>query len=165
MSVNGTLSIALNASMTAAADLGTPRFDTSLSDVVQFTPGTGANQANIIWSDTRTIAASGTDDLDLAGVLTHHLGGTLTFAAVKAIIVRAAAANTNNVVVGGAPTNGFVGPFGAAAHTIALRPGNEFVLASPVSGWTVTAVTGDILRIANSGAGTPVTYDIIIIGH
>jgi hypothetical protein len=28
----------------------------------------------------------------------------------------------------------------------------------------VTAGTGDILQVANSGAGTSVTYDIIVIG-
>jgi len=28
----------------------------------------------------------------------------------------------------------------------------------------VVAATGDILRVANSGAGTSVNYDIIVIG-
>mgnify|MGYP000488088098 CR=1 FL=1 len=59
---------------------------------------------------------------------------------------------------------GFVGPFGSATHTVALPPGGNLILTAPASGWTVTAGTGDLLRVANSGAGTSVTFDIIIIG-
>ncbi len=33
------------------------------------------------------------------------------------------------------------------------------------AGWSVTAGTGDLLRLANSGAGTSVTVDITIIGR
>jgi hypothetical protein len=53
----------------------------------------------------------------------------------------------------------------AAGDGIALRPGATFVWISPdATGVTVTAGTGDLLNIANSGAGTSVTYDVIIIG-
>jgi hypothetical protein len=35
---------------------------------------------------------------------------------------------------------------------------------APVSGWAVIAGTGDILKFANSGGTTGVTYDIVIVG-
>jgi hypothetical protein len=33
-----------------------------------------------------------------------------------------------------------------------------------VSGWTVTAATGDLLKILNSSSGSSVVYDIVVIG-
>jgi hypothetical protein len=164
MSVSATIDINVKGTIYGVNDLGTPQMPFALSERVTFDPGAAAGQANIVFPDTRTIAASSNDDLDLAGVLPHPLGGTITFAVIRAIVIRAAAGNTNNVVIGAAASNQFVGPFGAATHTIALRPGEELVVTNRGAGWSVTAGTGDILRIANSGSGTPVTYDIILIG-
>lgn len=127
--------------------------------------GVLAGQADLVWSSTNTLTASSNVDLDLAGILTAPLGGTLTFARLKAILVSADAGNTNNVVVGGAASAQFVGPFGAAAHTVAVQPGGMYCVVAPgATAWPVTATTADLLRIANGGAGTPVTYDIMIIG-
>lgn len=164
MSVTALIDLTVRGTQFGANDLGTPQMPFQLSERVEFSPGAAAGQANIVFSDTRTIAASSNDDLDLNGSLPGSLSGTVGFTLVRAIIIRAAAGNTNNVVVGGAASNQFVGPFGAAAHTLAIRPGDELFITNRGPGWTVTPGTGDLLRIANGGAGTPVTYDIIIIG-
>lgn len=140
----------------------TARFDGI--DSITLDDGTGANQADRVYHTSITLAASANQDVDLSGTLTNQIGGTAVFAKVKAILVRARAANTNNVIVGGAPANGFVGPFGAATHTLAVKPGGEILLVDPGTGWTVTPATGDLLRVANSGAGTSVTLDLIVIG-
>jgi hypothetical protein len=66
------------------------------------TNGTGANQANNAFSDERTLNASASENLDLAGVLQNALGASLAFTAVKAILIVADVGNVNNVVVGGA---------------------------------------------------------------
>lgn len=151
---------------------GSPDFGTStyihegtelLAD--QLLTGTGDGQADVVFVDQRTISASSSEELDLAGSLTDPLGGSAVFAEVAAIEVRAAAGNTNNVVVGGAASNAFVGPFGAADNTIAVPPGGVLVLYHPGGGWAVTAGTGDLLQVANSGSGSTVTYDIVIVGR
>ena len=131
-----------------------------------FSTGAGASQMDRLFAAQRTIAASGTDDLDLTGTaLQDILNQNLALVRVKLIAVYAASANANNVVIGNAAANQFVGPFGAAAHTIALPPGGAFLAVSPTAaGWAVTAGTGDLFRIANGGAGTSVTYDILIGG-
>ncbi len=130
-----------------------------------YSTGTGAGAADRIFHDQRTIAASGTDDLDLAGVLTDVFGATVTFARIKAITVAAASGNTNNVVIGAAASNQFATWVGAATHTVIVRPGGLFTIAATdATSYAVTAGTGDLLRIANSGAGTSVTYDVILIG-
>lgn len=165
MALTATVRAEIGSSYTSVLDQGTATFPASVSSIIQFTNGSGANQVDRLFSDQRTITASSNEDLDLAGSLTDAFGATLTFVRVKAIIVKAAAGNTNNVVVGGAASNQFVGPFGAATHTIAVKPGGALIFVAPdATGWAVTAGTGDLLRIANSGAGTSVTYDIQILG-
>lgn len=132
---------------------------------INLATGTGANQADKIWEDTRTLTASSSEDLDLAGTLTDAFGAVLTFVRVKLLIVYAAAANTNNVVIGNASSNGWTGPFGATTHTLSVRPGGMVSIMAPdATAYGVTATTGDLLHVANSGAGTSVTYDVIVIG-
>lgn len=159
--------VEVNAQETAPRDLGTAVMPHSLKAALSLANGALAGQANVIYSDTGTIAASGTATLDLAGTLVGALGDTLTFARVKAIIVTAASANTNNVVVGGAASNGFSSIFADATDRVVVRPGGAFVLftgAADLNGYAVTAGTGDQLQIANSGAGTTVTYSIVVVG-
>lgn len=146
-------------------DLVTAKVPLDKSYTLTWTTGTAINQANAMFSDQRTLTASSTEDLDLAGVLTDGLGVVLTFTRIKAILIFAAVANANNVVVGGAAVNGFVTPFNAATDKVIVRPGGLLVLLAPdATSYAVTAATGDLLRIGNSGAGTSVIYDIVLIG-
>jgi hypothetical protein len=152
-----------------ALDLGTV---TPASAVVSQTrdlnlaSGVGVGQADLLWSDERTLAASANENLDLSGALADALSGSAVFARVKGLYIAAAAANTNNVVVGAAASNAWSTLFNSTG-TLTLPPGAWVLLgagaADPI-GWAVTAGTGDLLRVANSGAGTPVTYDIVVIG-
>lgn len=154
----------LSANLTSSLDLTTVSSPLQYSQQLTLSEGTGLNAANKIWSDNRTIAASGTDPLDLAGVLTDPFGATITLVRVKGIIVRAAVGNTNNVVVG-AGSNPLVNYLGGTTPTVIVRPGGLFCLMAPdATGYGVTAATGDILQIANSGAGSSVNYDIVVIG-
>jgi hypothetical protein len=130
---------------------------------LRLSAGSGAGKADQMFTSAgRSIAASGSEDLDLAGTLTNTQGGLLACAKVKAIWIRASAANTNSVVLGNAASNGFLGPFGGATMTIAIRPG-AFALLTDVAGWTVTPATGDLLHIANSTSGSAVVYDVTVI--
>src|SRR4029079_13428288 len=124
MALTTNISMNVIATLTGALDLGSVVAPQTLPWSNTWTDGTGSGQADLTWTDTRQIAISGTDDLDLAaGGLVSALGVTLTFARVKLIVVTADAGNTNNVVVGGAASNQFVGPFGAATQTHAIKPG------------------------------------------
>lgn len=163
MPLNTRFGVDLSAELTAALDLATGTVPLKLARQYNWPDGTTADKADRIFHDTRTIAISGSDDLDLAGVLTDPFGATITFADVRLIFIAAALANTNNLVVGGDANALLFG--GAAAHTVTVRPGGIFMLAArDATGYPVTAATGDILQIANSGAGTTVTYDVVIIG-
>jgi hypothetical protein len=163
--VNTRLIVSAAATQTNPLDLVTGRAPLDFAASIALGSGTGANQADRVWSDSRTLAASTTEDLDLAGVLVDAFGATITLARVKGLIIRAAAGNTNPVVVGGAASNGFVGWVADATDKVNVRPGGVLGLFAPDSaGYPVTAGTADLLRIGNGGAGTSVTYDIVIIG-
>ncbi len=157
---------ALVMTYTGTNDFGSPSFqlDAGNQAALLLGNGTASGQANALFADQRTIGASSSENLDLAGVLVDPLGATLTFTTIKAIKIKAADANTNNVLVGGAASNTFVGPFSDATDIVAVKPGGIFMWVAPQTGATVTASTGDILKIANSGGTTGVTYDIFIIG-
>lgn len=149
---------------TSPLDLSTTINHLDFTRSLALASGTGAGQADLVWHDERTLTASATEDLDLAGSLVNAFGTTLTFARVKMLLVYASPANTNNVVLGNV-TNGIVGWFGAATHTIAVRPGGVLALFAPdATAYAVTASTADLLHVANSAGSTSVTYDIVIAG-
>lgn len=165
MALQTQLTLAVTATHTSALDLTTVSAPLAKAVNKTLTSGTGANQADVIFHDQRTIAASGTEDLDLAGTLTGAFGATVTFARIKLIVITAAAANTNNVVVGGASSNGFINWVSDATDKVVIRPGGAFCLLAPdATAYAVTAGTGDLLTVANSSSGTGVTYDVILVG-
>lgn len=155
----------LTARETSAADLGTAAFPASLEKVLQLASGTGANQADRLWTDERTIAASSSETLDLAGVLASAFGATITMAKVVAILIVADAGNVNNVVIGDASNP--LALFGGTNPTHAIKPGGVFLVAAPAAAGlaTVGAGTTDELKVANSGSGTGVTYKIAVVGR
>ena len=166
MAVTASVTQSVAGSQNTALDLGTATFPFAASASVAYSSGTGAGQVDLVFTDTRTLAASGTENLDLAGSLTGAFGATLTFARIKAIHFSAAAANTNNVQVTYPASNG-VPFFMAAGDGIALRPGAAFTWSSgtaDATGVLVTAGTGDLITVTNSAGTTSVTYNVVIVG-
>jgi hypothetical protein len=162
--MTSTLVVSASISRTSPLDLSTPVNPLEYVKRIRLTSGTGLSAADMEFADTRTLAASGTEDLDLAGSLSGAFGTTLTFARIKGLIVAAADANTNNVVVSRPASNG-VPLFTAASDAIPVLPGGCFAWFAPnAAGIAVTAGTGDLITITNSSSGTAVTYDVIIIG-
>jgi len=163
--VRANISLSIDATLTGSNDLGNPKQRVLIEKALSFIAGTAADdEANILFSDTRTLAASATEDLDLAGVLANAFGATITAAEIVAIFFSAADGNTNSVNVTRPAANGFIGPFLAAGDGVAIKPGEWQFFASD-SGWAVTAATGDLLTVTNSAAGTSVTYDVLILGR
>lgn len=148
----------------ASRDVANARQDISHQRTLQLASGTANGQADLFFADTRTLAASASEDLDLAGGLTDAFGSTLTHVEIVGVMISALAANTNNVLVGGAASNAWGAIFGATNDILVLKPGASLLLMCD-TGYAVTAGTGDLLKIANSGSGTGVTYTIVLIGR
>jgi hypothetical protein len=163
--VAATIELNIKAKQSGTADLGSPQFTALLEKLLEFTPGTAAvGQSNVLFSDERTLAASATEDLDVAGVLADALGATIAAAEVVAIAIVADAGNTNDVQLTRPAANG-VPAFLAAGDGVAIGPGDIFLLTNR-KGIGVTAATGDLLiHVANSGGTTGVTYKVIVIGR
>lgn len=161
MALTTTITISISAGYSLVLDLVTKTANLVKSPTVALDSGTGLNQADVIFSDTRSTA--GTDSLDMVGGgLLDNLGNVWAPARLKGIIVVAAAANPGNVLLRRPAANGV--PFlTAAADEAPIHPGGIFVLLAPsAAGYVVTAGTGDLIDLAAS-AGT-VTYDIYLIG-
>lgn len=157
--IRGTLSTTRD-----AGDAAVPITETANYDVAD---GTGAAQANAIYVDDFSIAASGTLAIDLRGSLTDPNNNTIAFTAIKEIMIKAAATNTNNIIYGNAASNQFLGPLGAAIDTVVIKPGGlmHFVEGYSAAGWTVTNASTDNILLTNSAGGTAVTGTIVIIGE
>jgi hypothetical protein len=164
------LSTALDVNLTASytnttAAPGTGAVPFSLARRTALLSGVATGQADKIYTVSNTIAASGTTNLDLAGSVTDVFGVTFTIVKLKMLIIRAAAANTNNVVVGPPASNGLSGLFGGTTPTISIMPGGLFAWAAPgTTAPTVIAATGDLLTFTNSSSGSSVTYDVTVVG-
>lgn len=166
MSQSSTLQLILNSQFSKVQDLSTAKDALNFKRIFQIADGIGANKAESIFHDQRTLVASANEDLDLNGILTDAFGGVIPFTKIKTLIVAAAAANINDVLVGGAATNQFINWVSDVTDQLIVKPNGLFVLHDPTAGgYVVTPATGDLLRITNGGAGTSVVYDIIIIGE
>jgi hypothetical protein len=166
MALTTTLKASLSLSAKTAADQGSNSATRALNLALSLADGTGAGQADRAFVDTRQLAASGTEDVDLASTLVGIEGSAVTFARVKAIVVVADEDNTNSVQVTRPASNG-VPIFMAAGDGVAVRPGGALILmtgAEDATGYAVTAGTGDLITLTNSAGGSVVDYTIAIVG-
>jgi len=166
--LNSMIQVIVKGDLYSPVDLATALTPTNLQRGSLYDNGTGAGQVDRIWHDTRTLTASSSEDLDLSGAaLLDPYGNAVVFARVKVLMISAALGNTNNVVVGGVASGLSTILAPAATGTEIIRPGGGMAWwAGPAdaTGAVVTATTADLLHVANSGAGTSVTYDIIVLG-
>lgn len=127
------------------------------------TSGQDANEADTVWHDERTLASGASETLDLENLIWDLLGNTVyqTLSRVKAILI-VNESTADSLRVGNAASNAWVGPFGAAAHTVEVPPDSPLLLVNLQDGWQVNATSSD-LKIANTGAGS-ITYQIVILG-
>jgi pyruvate/2-oxoacid:ferredoxin oxidoreductase beta subunit len=159
-----TVASKLNLSFTSllqnAIGLAAAQASIEKSLIVSLATGTGANQADRIFSEAaKTISVS--TDIDLSGALVDALGAACVFVRVKALLVTVDAASVSNLVVGGDANAALIG-FGAVAHTVTIRPGGALLIYSPdATGYPITPGTGDILQFAPSGASALFDYAVL----
>jgi len=133
-----------------------------------FQQGTGvaANTQDQLWLHIgRTLVASASEELDLAAGLVDGFGTTLTFVKIKGLWIR----NTNTaagdtLAIGGSAANAFL-LFDSATDIYTLGPGGLFLINEPsLAGKAVTAATGDLLKLTETGAANTCTFDVCIWG-
>jgi hypothetical protein len=162
MSLTSRIRISVDALYMKQLDLGVAEDTFKYGKMITLLDGVGNGNADLLFHDQRTIAISGNEDLDLFGSLSNEFGVILSIAKLKALFIVAADLNTNNVRVTRPATLSFP-LFLTTSDAIDVQPGGAFVFIAPNAGVTVSAGS-DVVNIANSGAGTTVTYDVVIIG-
>lgn len=164
-SLTARVKVEIAADLINSLDIGQVKYPLAYGANYVLSDGVGADQAKEVFTDIRTLTASATENLDLAGVLADVFGNVLTFTKIKALIIKADAANVNDVLVGGHATAAVVSLFGDATDKVRVKPGGTVAFIAPdANGYAVAAGTADMLTVANSGAGTSVIYTIVIVG-
>lgn len=161
MSQSARITVDVKIDQAVEGDLNVAKNSVAFSDIVQLLNGTDSGQASKTFSDRRTIAGGATDSLDLTAVLLDAFGNAISFTAIKAIVIRAAAGNGDTLTVGG-NENAFASFLGSTADAVVIDAGGLFVMTSS-AGYTVVANTGDVLDVTNDDVAAA-EYEIILIG-
>lgn len=122
------------------------------------------NPAESIWYDEGAQLANATErNLDLQALERPLFGDSLvtSLGSVRAVLVVNQSGTAARLAVGGAGTNEWWGPFGAAGAKIVLPAGGSLLLASPSTGWPVTSAHRQLRLAAEGGA---VSYSIALVG-
>lgn len=162
--------IKINTTLLDTGDLGnTQDLIQSITTLADLSNGTGINAANAIFHDTRTLASTVTENIDIydfAGTR-DPVGDVYTLARVKVLYVRnkATTAGENLEIGGEGSAAAWNTPFDASdTGKVMIGPGGCLMLINPsAAGWTVTDASNHLLKIENAGAGS-IDYDLIIIG-
>ena len=148
MALNAQITLSILAHESSSGDLSRTLRATPASYALSLTDGTGANQAQVVWSGTRTLSGA-SETLDLSSLSDTRDGAAVvtSLTAVKVAYLK----NTHASI--GLTASG--GPFGTACS---IPAGGAAVHVDPTAaGLSASGVT------VTGSAGA--TYDIILIGE
>lgn len=158
--LSGNTKILVNAIATKQGDLDTAVDNVlyTINNTLEF--GSTTTLVDQIFTDSRTIVASGTDSLDLYGGLTNTFGDTISFERVKFIVIKNVSTDSSCILeVGG---NSIIGNYvGGFYSTLAI---NDYVCHGSALGWHITDSTHDSITISNDSSTEDAKYEIVIIG-
>lgn len=135
-----------------SGDIATGVRVTSGEHAMALAEGTGANQANLAFTHTATIAAGGSLTVMTAGSTSLDDRGTLSFTAIKAIYIR----NTGTVALR------FAGA-GPASGNYSIPAGGAWAATNPTDAGF--AITGSSAMAVHNDAASSGACEIVLIGE
>lgn len=150
MALDAQVLLSILAHESSSADIARSLRATPATYSLALADGGGANQAQVVWSDSRTLAAS-SESLNPAALIDDR--GTVTLTAVKLAYLR----NTHASIDLAAASDTF-GQTGGSPSSVAVPAGSAMLLAVP----TAAGRTAATVTVSGSVGGT---YDIVIIGE
>jgi hypothetical protein len=150
-------------------DLSTPRDSLALSIILaNLTSGTGLNQANYQWHDTRTLTGGASETVTVtAPIAIDYIGRTLALTKIKALYIQNKSTTAGNILkIGGDGSTAAWNSFfdGSDTAKCIIQPGGCLLVCAPdLDGLACAAGTNAALKINNVG-GSSLDYDIILIG-
>jgi hypothetical protein len=168
MALNASFQVLVNATespATGVSELVAQAIKINKAYSVTLGDGTGANQADRMYADQRTLADGATETLDCSGLLSPFFGATaLALVRLKAFLFHSVPTNTTTLTVSRGATNGALLFTAVSAGLAAIKPGAMFLWCDPsATAVAITAGTGDLITVTNSG-GAAAIYDVYIIG-
>jgi len=125
--------------------------------------GTILNQADELWIDERTLAASSSETLDLSGLLSQAFGDTLSLAKVKLFYLHNTSTIVGDVLEIGGGSNPFL-MFKDGSDIKPVGPDGVLFWAEPsLAGRAVTATTADLIQVNNT-VSNAIKYQVAIAG-
>ncbi len=140
-------------------DLGLSKLEHAWSKIASYANGTASNEADLVYSDTLSLAGSA-QTVDLAGTLASVLSGDVqTYVEVVGFAIVNKSTTTTETVIVGAGSNPWITWLNATGDAVVVGPGGVLIWTSPIDGGVVTAGTGDVLTLDPSAA----TFDVDLI--
>ena len=164
MALTTRITLKIQTQYTNPADLSTPADNVTQDYSIVLADGTGADQADVIFHDQRTLADAAIDTLDLyaSGSLLDPLGTALTMDQLKFLYIENTS-TTNSLTIG--PSATAVGLCAdKATDIIIIPPEGQFVWTSPASGGLDLTTNKNLVLTHDSTDATALIYNIIAIG-
>lgn len=161
MALSAQITLNILAHETSSGDLSRTLRATPASYALSLADGTGANQAQVVWSDSRTVTTT-PEDLNLAALPDTRDGAAVVvaFTQVKMVYVRNTHATESLRIGGWAGFGGFLGL--PSTVYMGVPPGGVYLLTNPTAGGWSGGNPCNARFAADSGT---CTYDIILIGE
>lgn len=161
MALDAQILLSILAHESTSGDISQTLRATPASYSLTLSTGTGANQAQVVWSDAGTIGIAGDDILNVAGLTDDR--GTVAFTAVKLIYLRNTGSVPLNLIGNG---DWATGPQKLPnTSNYEIPAGGCWLATNPTAaGWSVGA-SPKYLTIQNQSASTAATYEIVLIGE
>ena len=138
----------------------TPKTPISINESITWTFGTGDNQVNVLWQDSRSTDDTGETLALFDGALTDIYGNTMTIANMKILYVKNTHATLILELFGNTSLDWLI--VSGTTDAVEIKPGGHFLFIAPTAAG-VDLSTNKNLFIASTTAAT-ITYDILVAG-
>lgn len=163
MALNAQIALSLVSHETSTQNISSEIRVTPASYSLALATGTGANQAQVVWSGSRTIGASEIDDLVLSSLTDDR--GTIAFTAIKAWYVKNTSQSELSLgrdQAGDAlPSSPWAGWAYSATSGLDLSPNGAVFVCNPSAAGSAVA-SGSRARVSGPNGST---YQIVFIGE
>jgi len=161
------LNLKINTKLFKPPNIGQVDSEVSRDLLTTLKQGVGADQANTVFFDRRTLLLSVTHTYDLAGGINDAFANVINFTTIKTLILFADQSNTD-FIIAQCPTvalKGWSAPWGAFDRGNKIYPGGLWYLSNPdVTGMPVVGGTTDQFEIVNNSSSASAKYELILIG-
>jgi hypothetical protein len=165
MALNAQILLSILAHETSSGDISQTLRATPATYSLTLGNGTGANQAQVVWSDSRTIPGGSQDTVPLRTLTDDR--GSVSFTAVKAMYIRNTSQSSIQLALGDALQEAWTSGPGYAVDgnnygETNIAAGGCLFFSDPTAGGAVVPQSEATIYI-NGASG--LTYEIILIGE